>query len=203
MTEKQQQRIKDKIKAIRKVLADERRRFGGYDDSRGRRYMPPALYLQIQDYSGAMTYFRWFAKNFPDDIGLPEVLFVWTVALFKTKKLKEAELKATQTFFSNTYVLDKFLGLAIEPIEKDEFISLARPEYAEYFSYSHEQKDLQDFADWLSGFLSSDKFKAIAHEFIRLQQLLLHESPGPVRDQLLKQVRELQAGVASQLSTKQ
>jgi len=53
MTEKQIQRIKKKITNLRAVLSAEKRKFGGYFDNRGIRYLIPDLYLKIPDYKGA------------------------------------------------------------------------------------------------------------------------------------------------------
>lgn len=47
MTPKQLERIQTKIKSIRATLAAEKRKYGTYDDSRGQRYAPPGLYIQI------------------------------------------------------------------------------------------------------------------------------------------------------------
>lgn len=84
MTPKQKERIQLKIAKIKKELAADKKRWGGYyDDSRGLRYLPPELYLKIQDYSGALRYFNWFHKNFPDDSGYPVFLFEWAITRFK------------------------------------------------------------------------------------------------------------------------
>jgi hypothetical protein len=88
-----------------------RKRWGGYyHDGLGLRYLHPVLYLKINDYKGAMRYFRWFDKNFPDDCGFPIFLVEWTITLFKSGKMAEAEKKALQTFIANTNPWDKFLG---------------------------------------------------------------------------------------------
>ena len=103
MTPKQAERIQEKITKMKKELAADKRRWGGfYDDSRGLRYLPPALYIKLGDYSGAKRYFNWFAKNFPDDMGYPVFLFEWTLTLFKTQKMAEAEQKAQETYRANT-----------------------------------------------------------------------------------------------------
>ena len=76
MTEKQITRIKTKITKIKKGLAADKKHWGGYyHDGGGMRYMPPELYLQIQDYTGSLRYFNWFNKNFPDDAGHPVFIF--------------------------------------------------------------------------------------------------------------------------------
>jgi hypothetical protein len=66
MTPKQADRLRQQIAAIRRTLAAEKK-FGGYDDSRGLRYLPTRYYVQLTDFAGGLSYTRWFAKNFPDD----------------------------------------------------------------------------------------------------------------------------------------
>ncbi len=109
MTPYQKQRIELKIKKIRSILAADKRKFGGYDDSRGLRYLPTSLYIKLQDYKGGLVYTRWFVKNIPDDAGFPDFFFEWTIILFKNSKIKDAERKATASFFRNTNIFDKFL----------------------------------------------------------------------------------------------
>ena len=72
MTPKQSQRLIKKIADIKRALAAQKRTFSGYDDSRGLRYLPTRYYLQLADYKGRLTYTRWFAKTFPDDIGFAD-----------------------------------------------------------------------------------------------------------------------------------
>jgi len=71
LTPAQITRIQTKIIKLRKILAAERVRFEGYDDSADRRYTILNLYVSIADYKGAAVYLRWFFKNFHDDIGFP------------------------------------------------------------------------------------------------------------------------------------
>src|SRR5690606_8377974 len=79
------------------------------------------LYLKIGDYSGSLRYFNWFKKTFPDDVGYPDFLFEWTITLYKTKRIKEAEKKAIETFSGNSYLFDSYFGKPVIPIEKWEF----------------------------------------------------------------------------------
>ena len=161
MTPKQQERIKTKIKKIKAALAADKKRWGGYyDDSRGLRYAPPRLYIQLGDYSGGLRYMNWFNKNFPDDGCYPHFLFEWTVILFKTGRLQEAEKKAFQTYCRNTYLFDKFFGNEIVPINKWEGSNLEIPAYAiSSFDYSQSQDNLIDFSAWLRHLIKTDKFK--------------------------------------------
>ncbi|MBA3900608.1 MAG: hypothetical protein H0X62_10425 [Bacteroidetes bacterium] len=191
MTEKQVERIRKKIKQIRAALAEEKKKFGGYDDSRGLRYIPVELFISISDYKGGLTYLRWFNKNFSDDIGFPGFLFEWVLILFKTGKLKDAEKKAFDTFCSNTYVFDFFLKRDIEPIDKQESFSFEAAEFAKRLPYSSEQPELSDFAEWLIKLLQSGKFSKSAEKFIEIQKRLLHENDRETRHYLIKQKEQL------------
>ena len=64
MTPKKQERIINKIKKIKAGLAADKKYWGGhYHDGQGLRYIPPQLYLELEDYSGGLRYFNWFKKN--------------------------------------------------------------------------------------------------------------------------------------------
>lgn len=192
MTPNQIERTQIKIKKIRAALAAEKRKFGCYDDSRGMRYLPPELFIKIKDYKGGLVYLRWFKKNFPDDIGFPDFLFEWTLILFKNDKLKDAEQKAIETYFSNSYLLDKFFGREILPIKKYEYSNVSGPEFVKYFNYSSSQKELSDFSEWLKQFEKSKRFQEIKEKYIEINKRLLHEDDFEKRSYLLSQLRQLQ-----------
>jgi hypothetical protein len=176
MTEKQQERIRLKIKKIKSELAADKKRWGGfYDDSRGLRYLPLEYYIKLKDYSGGKRYINWFHKNFPDDGGFPEFLFECTIVLFYSKKHKEAKRKLFETFSSNTYIIDKFLGNKINQIEKYEGSNIEGTEFLNYFNYTSPDENLTEFTEWLIETYYSDLFKSVANEFIGLQRQLKAE----------------------------
>jgi hypothetical protein len=184
MTEKQKERVRNKIAKIRKELAADKKRWGGYhDDSRGLRYMPPALFVKLRDYKGGLRYLRWFDRAFPDESGYPLFLFEWTLILFKTGNLKEAEKKACQTFFSNSYFLHKFLGIEVESLIESKN---SNPELAGNLIYSKDDPELIEFCAWLDSLLKSEKFKQFAKELTDIENKLETESTGQMRSALVK-----------------
>ena len=167
MTPKQAERIQSKITQIKKELAADKRRWGGfYDDSRGLRYLPPALYIKLGDYSGAKRYFNWFSKNFPDDMGYPIFLFEWTLTLFKTQKMALAEQKALQTFRANTYLLDAFLLRPPHGRNIREWSNWDSKELVANLPYAKTDRELTDFAEWLEGYINSEGFQQFAEDFL-------------------------------------
>jgi hypothetical protein len=195
MTPKQTQRLIKKIADIKRALAAEKRKFGGYDDSRGLRYLPTRYYLQLADYQGGLTYTRWFAKTFPDDIGFPDFLFEWSVLLFKTGKFTQAKAKIWQTFCANTYVLDKFVGLPIQPLPKYEWSNLALAGFTEYFTYSHQQPELLDFSQWLEEFMASEPFTSRKARYLTIHQQLNVEDDLESRAYLRLEANQLENAI--------
>lgn len=161
MTEKQKEKIKTKIKKIKSTLVADKISCGGYyDDSRGLRYASPRLYIQLGDFLGGLRYMNWFDKNFPDDSCYPDFLFEWTIILFKSGKLKEAEKKAFQAFSGNTYLFDKFFNKETILIDKLETTNLEVEDFAKSaFDYIHMQDNLTDFTEWLKNLIISEKYK--------------------------------------------
>ncbi|MCF8239330.1 MAG: hypothetical protein K9I85_14300 [Saprospiraceae bacterium] len=188
MTPKQEERIRTKIKRIKAALAAERRMFGGYyDDSRGLRYAPPELYLKLQDYTGALRYFNWFHKNFEDDVCYGTFLFEWTLTLFKTKRIKEAEKKAIATFFANTYLLDYFLE---KPPRLSASVGTSNWDYSQlvdHFQYKKDSDELVEFAAWLAEVMESDQFVRLTNRFIEIERKLETEPVGPKRSMLVRE----------------
>lgn len=194
MTEKQIERVKTKIKKIKAALAADKKRWGGfYDDSRGLRYAPPRLYIQIADFSGGLRYMNWFHKNFPDDSCYPDFLFEWTIILFKTGRLKEAEKKAFQTFCHNTYLFDKFFNKEIIPIDKFESSNLEVAEFIKSsFDYIHSQDNLTDFSEWLNNFIKTEKFVQQSNKLIEINKRLKTEKDSETRWYLIEQADQLE-----------
>ena len=194
MTPKQAEKIKKKIDDIKAALAADKKQWGGqYHDGRGLRYLPPQYYIQLGDFMGALRYFNWFDKNFPDDAGFPHFLFEWTIVLFKTGKLKEAQIKLFQTYTGNTYIFDKFLGRPIVPINKWEGSNLEKPEFAtEHFRYFHEQEGLESFTDWLKITIDTEPFPSLCTRFIEIKQRLHTEKDYDIRRALVDEANQLE-----------
>lgn len=193
MTEKQAERLRIKIKQAKAALAADKRRWGGfYDDSRGLRYVPPGYYIKLGDWKEGLKYLKWFAKNFPDDGGYPTFLFECAIILFKSGDVKLAEKKVFQVFRSNTYVIEKFFGNAIIPIDKYENSNISITAYAETFFYSCDEDYLADFSNWLLDFTKTEKFVTASQKFVDLYKRLKTEKDYETRVYLVRGARQLE-----------
>jgi hypothetical protein len=192
MTDKQIEKTKLKIDKYKKALALDKKHWGGYyHDGQGIRYLIPELYIQIDDFKGGHKYFNWFDKNFPDDSCYPIFLFEWTFVLFKCNKLIEAEKKLHLTFFSNTYLLDKFLGKEFLDLDKSESSNWEFKILTEHFHYNKNEAGFIEFANWTSEKLQTRLFLDKANRFIEIEQILLTEPVGEKRTKLVNELSEL------------
>lgn len=186
MTKKQNERIKKTIKFYRTRLAAEKRLHGEYDDSAGLRYIIPELHFQIGDYKGALVYFRWFSKVFPDDNGFPFFNLLWSAAFFENNKIPEALQKAYETAFSNTYLLELIAGRDTVQLDKSEPIGYENLEYAKEICKDCVDLITLDFQIWISNRSEYDDFKANLNKFISIQKLIKDEPVGPMRASLIQ-----------------
>lgn len=190
MTEKQIDRIKLRIKKQRAALVAEKRLYGGFHDGGGRRYYIADLYLQIVDYKGAITYKKWFDKNFPDDIGDAMMSLNWSIAYHGLDKIKEAEIYAVDTAFQNIYIHGLLLDKAVDKIDMFE------PEndildYTETNLKDFKKLVTKSYRDWLSSFMNTDEYKEPITRFISLNKLLKDEKDHDKRIELHNYIRDL------------
>lgn len=192
MTPKQVERIQNKIKKIKRELAKDKKHWGGfYHDGKGLRYMLPELYLKLEDYSGALRYFNWFEKKFPEDSGFPIFLFEWTITLFKKNKIKLAEKKALETFYSNTYLIDFFLENELLNFDKSESSNWEYSSLAENLEYSKNTEELIDFSEWLNEFTKTKTFYGFANNLIKIETKLKNEPIGKKRSKIVSEKYQL------------
>lgn len=189
MTPNQKERIQNKIKQIRKEIYEEKKRWGGYHDGRGLRYIPFELYLQIQDFKGGLTYLRWFTKTFPEDIGMPTITLMSSLINFKNNKIKDAEKKALQTLFADSSVLDIFMS---RPIQNENESNFDLKSIKNFFLELEKQNDLTDFKKWLTEFEKSESYKNYRIEYQSLREKQKTETSQPLRDKLFDEIIILQ-----------
>lgn len=149
-------------------------------------------YIKLADWKEGLKYLRWFAKNFPDDGGYPTFLFECAIILFKSGDAKQAEKRAFQVFSSNTYVIEKFFGNAIKPIDKYENSNISITAYAETFFYSCDEDYLADFSNWLLDFTKTEKFVTASQKFVDLYKRLKTEKDYETRVYLVRGARQLE-----------
>lgn len=190
MTEKQIERIRLKIKKYRAVLVAEKKLYGGFHDGNGIRYYISDLYMQIGDYKGAITYKRWFDKNFPDDIGGPFLSLIWSIAFHGLDKLEETKVYAIDTAFQNIYLHRLMLDRGVNKIDMyDQGYDIL--EFAKSLLSGCKKIALPKYLDWLSSFIETNEYAEPVNRFIALNKLLKDEKNISERELLLENISKL------------
>jgi len=105
--------------------------------------------------------------------------------LYKNGRLSDAESLVLLTFFSNTYLIDWFLGKEKRASDIKEQSNWQSIDLLEDFPYNHRDTTLSDFSDWLTLFLLSEKFAKYSHEFLKIKQKLSDEPAGITRSEMV------------------
>jgi hypothetical protein len=184
MTEKQIEKIRSSIKKHRAALTAEKRLYGGFDDSRGRRYYIADLYMRIADYKGAITYKKWFDKNLADDIGGPLLSLYWSIAFHELGKINETKIYTIDTAFQNVYLHGFLLDREVNRIDMYEH-GYNMLEFAKSMSKDGQKVSTKPYLDWLTTFMDSDEYKDPVNKCIALNKLLKDENNRDKRIELL------------------
>jgi hypothetical protein len=191
MTDKQIDKIRLSIKKHRAALTAEKRLYGGFDDSAGRRYYISDLYMQIADYKGAITYKKWFDKNFPDDIGGPLLSLNWSIAYHGIGLIEETKIFTIDTAFQNIYLHGLLLDREVTRIDMYEH-GYDMLEFANSMIKDCKKVSTKPYLDWLAKFIDTDEYKEPINKFIALNKLLKDENNPDSRVDLLDHIRVLE-----------
>lgn len=89
--------------------------------------------------------------------------------------MKEAEKKLFETFCSNPYIIDKFLGKKIVLGNTGLESDMDPSGIVDYFHYSAGDQKLRGFSEWLSNFIETEKFITTAKKFLESEKNLESE----------------------------
>lgn len=153
--------------------------------------MPLELFIKLRDYKGGLRYLKWFDKAFPNDACYPIFLFEWTMILYKVGKVADAEKKLLQTFFSNTYIFDMFLGKAFLSPSKVEKQGWKFDSIEEHFRYNNGETEFNDFVEWLEKAKVNEKIVKLTNEFIEIEKKIQDEPVGKMRTELINRQHNL------------
>jgi hypothetical protein len=195
MTEKQIEKIKAEIRSNRAKLVAERKKYGDYRDSEGKRYSIAILYAKIGDFKGALRYFNWFDEEFPRDIGDPLFHFIWTVTLFENNRHEKTVSQAYKTAFSNTYLFPLLLDKQVESIDKSELIGFETLGFAGRIKKDCLHYGTDEFFNWLQEFVESYEYQENLNTFIDLGKQIKYTEDGEERRKLLKKERDFINGL--------
>ena len=180
--------LHSRIDQLKKVLRSEKKKFGCYDDSYGRRYLIGPLYLLAGDEAGGIRYYNWFQKNFPSDIGEPGMHLCWTLTLYRSGKIKKAESQFIRTLFSNLYIVPHLLGLELPGHSFSQGSNWETPDYMNYIPPEYFAAWTDSEIQWAKDLYERSDVAALRNRFIELEALLDDEPRGPERSKMVDEL---------------
>ena len=189
---KEPKKIRERIRRYERGLRQEAERFGGIDDSAGKRYLLGPLYLLMGDLAGAVRSFEWFEQMFPDDAGEPFHSLCWTLALYRSGNIPQAMQKLRHTMLSNLYLIPHLLGEEQSELDIWHGSNVAMKDYLHYLPPEFEALWDPPALQWAKETYESAGFRRVRSRYIEIYRQLKQERPGPRRSQLVNEAFELQ-----------
>ena len=191
MLKADKQKLRSGLKRHERRLQKEKQEHGFYRDGAGKRYELGPGYMLLGDDSGALESFRWFDKEFPDDIGEPGHLLCWSLVLHRAGDQAAATRKLRQSMLSNLYVLPYLLGEAIAKLDIWHGSNWAEPDYLAMIPEAYWSLWSQEDRDWASKIYRSPEFTSVRTRWIDICRALRAIPRGPERSRLVREIHEL------------
>jgi hypothetical protein len=185
MTEKQKQRKLQEIERLKNVLKAEKRKFGGIHDGRGFRYVIAEQLVELNEFTLANNYLKWFNKNFPDDYTYAYFQFCAAVTKYQVGKLKEAEQHLIQVNRHNTYILELLIDDDMKDQDKYEWNESETLEYTRSNLPEFLKLMTPVFHQWLSKIISEPSYISYYRRYISIKKLLKDLNVSKERNNLL------------------
>lgn len=179
--------IKKHIKKYEKYLLSEKRKYGWIDDSSGIRYIIGPYYMIAGDLEGALKHFKWYKKNFSDDMGSPEQYLCWTLALYMSGDLEKAYTKFLQLLFMNPYVITKAIGSKYASNIK-VCSNIDAKEWTDYVPDEIYKLWDEDSKIWLKESFNKEKTQSLLAHYNEIEKKIETLAVGPERSKLIDEL---------------
>lgn len=191
---------KARLKSHERRLRKEKEEHGFYRDGTGKRYELGPGYMLLGDDGGALESFRWFDKEFPDDIGEPGHLLCWSLALHRAGDQAAATRKLRQAMLSNLYVVAHLLGKSIGKLDIWHGSNWEEPDYLAVIPSAYWSLWTEGDRAWAANLYRSPEFTSVRARWIDIGRALRTTPRRQDRNQLVKEMHELRYG-GHELST--
>lgn len=192
-----QKRFRNRAARLKRALTGEKRRFGGIDDSSGKRYRIGPLFALAGDLKEALAHYKWFAKHCPDDVGEPMHCLWWALALYRFGDVKNANRKLLETLVRNLYLLPALVGSPIARQDMWHGSSWGEPEHLSQVSPEFLPQLSEDERSWIEQQLESALFRRVKDEYVSAHHALLTEKSVEKRSAILRRWREFWSGATA------
>ena len=157
---------------------------GAIRDKTGLRYRVGPDYVVAGDDDRAERYFKWFAREFPDDAGEPIHLLYRAIERFNCDDIEVASRHLKEAMLSNLYMLPRVFGDPIGRLDVWHGSNWSEPEYLE---------EVEDYLSpitlpqrqWIRARYSTSSFTELRDKYIEAYAILLTERNVQRRSKVL------------------
>lgn len=173
------------ITKIRSQLSTFKREHGFIDDGGGIRYYLFHLYFLLGDNRRSSEFFRWYEKEFPEDVGEPIQLLCWALILHRMGK--NADHQLADTMLSNIYLLPHILGNEINREDMWHFSNYNEPDFIKYMPGRVLEAITKDDLAWIRDTYNSESFQKVLKRHIAINKELQTTPVGEKRSALVRE----------------
>jgi len=182
-----QRNYRDHAASLKRALLAEKRKFGGFDDGDGNRYVIGPLYVLAGALDEAVAYYKWFERNFADDTGDPLLYVYWSLALYRSGAGERANSKLLETMLQNVYLLPDLVGLPSVAHDVWHGSNLEMPDYPTRISPEFRPVLSEQERVWITAQLESARFRRVLTEYVSAFHALKGERDVRKRQRILRQ----------------
>lgn len=186
-----EKKLKSRISSYKSALNKEKKIHGCIHDGSGKRYGLFGLSFVLGDLKGSEAYFRWYAEEFPDDIGEPTQKLCWAISLHRMERDDEARHMLANLMLTNLYLIPRLLG---QDVAEYDIWHSSNYEFIDYFDYI--PKEILDCITeperlWVQELYDSLAFRRIRKRYIEIYRELDKTRDVEARRALLDEARSL------------
>jgi len=184
-------KLRGRISSYKSALKKEKKDYGYINDGSGKRYLLFCLYFVLDDLNQSREYFKWYKKEFSDDVGEPIQKLCWALSLHRMKDDDEAKQMLADLMLSNIYLIPNIIGLDVLKYDIWHSSNLADIDYVEYIPSEVRESIKESEILWMDQLYNSFEFRRIRKRYIEIYNELQHTKELEKRRKLLNESRTL------------
>lgn len=176
-------KLKTRIRSYERAL-----RKPDSDDGYGKRFLVGPMYLLLGDAEGAILYYDWYLKKFPDDGIEPLNHVSWALALKRIGKNEAAERKLLEAALENPHIWDWLYGGILARWDIWYGTNFAEPEYLSQAPEEFLNLWEEDELAWAHNFSMTETVASVMTKQRTILSKLMNLAPGKLRSEQVDQL---------------
>ncbi|MFZ9595973.1 MAG: tetratricopeptide repeat protein [Bdellovibrionia bacterium] len=184
-------KLKARIGAYKRALAKP-----NCDDGYGKRFLVGHMYLLLGDHDGALQFYDWYTKKFPEDGVEPLNHVTWALASYRSGKIEDAQRKLKEAATRNPHIWDWLRGDSMDRWDIEYGCNFDEPEYLHEAPPEILELWTPEELNWVCEYSMTEEVVSLMAELTSIRRELKGLRPGPRRTAVCERLFELQSSVS-------